>query len=366
MSAKLSISRVCVTWNALITRHLFEYLLIESGPQVLRIASAFAQHSSQPGGDVAQPLGWWTLRLELALDNVHTWTKEHSLALAFIIRRCPNLVCFSTAFCTADPQVFYCSPVIDSLAESTNVKRVELRTDLSSLRNTSMALSKSLEMIWLVPCRRLSEDPNPWVCRLPNLHTFVSHFQFGRTLDHMELPSLRTLVVDDGCDRTSAINKNGHCLQYLSVSDISITLPLLSTCQNLSTLAINFHEVTLANFSILFKDMSFSNVQRLIIEGHSDVDLSRRFFTKLARRNDPLRNNLVSFACAKTFPKLRNVRLVLPLSFESISCNPSAISNWHSTWSPWFDACNKRGIIVETAYGSEQWSIDKWKPFHVA
>ncbi|PFH51733.1 hypothetical protein AMATHDRAFT_141830 [Amanita thiersii Skay4041] len=364
MNTKLSISLVCSAWNTLAMKHLFEYLLIESGSQVLGLADAFTKYSAQSDYGVHHP-GWWTTRLEIALDGVHAWDMTHTQALAYVIRKCPNLVCFSTAFCTADPKVFYSPAVINSLAEYTDVKRVELRTDLPLLKSTLMALSDSLEMIWLLPSRGVCDDEDRWSCCLPKLHTFISHLQFGRAMDHLELPALKTLVVNDPCDRTSTISKTGSCLQYLSISDIRTTVPLLPTCQSLETLAINFHEVTLGNFALLFKNMTLSNVQRLIIEGHSDVDLSWWFSARPAMYDECLRKNLLSFASAATFPKLQRIQLVLPLSFEAICGNPSAKCRWHSTWSSWFIACTQRGITVEMAYGSEQWSVNEWQPLSI-
>ncbi|KAK2466704.1 hypothetical protein APHAL10511_000962 [Amanita phalloides] len=360
MATKLALSLVCSTWNSLITRHMFEYVLIKSGSQALRIADAFAAHQSRR----SHP-GRWTTRLEVALDDAHTWTREHGQALAYIIKHCPNLVCFSTAFCTGDPVLLHSLPVISALAGSLTVKRMELKTDLPALKALACPLSQSLEMLWLLPSRAASEDPDPWTCHFPNLHTFVSNFQFGRISDHLELPSLDALVVGNSCDRTSMINKGGRHLQYLSVSDIAMTLPLLPTCQNLLTLAINFHEVTFRNFGFLFKDLILSNVRRLVIEGHSDIDLSWWFTTRPAKHSECLRKNLLSFASAETFPSLQNVQLVLPLSVERISHDSIGTRNWHSIWSSWFTTCNKRGITVETAYGSQQWSTNEWQPFRI-
>ena len=364
MSTKLALSSVCPTWNALMMRHMFEYILLESGLQALRVADAFARHASTAWDKYSCRPARWTTRLEIALDGAHTWTQEHSLALAYIIKSCPNLISFSTAFCSEDPPILDNLSVISALAES-SVKRVELKTDLPSLKVITTALSQSLEMVWLLPSRRASEDHDPWACHLPNLHTFVSHFQFGRVLDHLELPSLDTLIISDTCDRASMISKGGRHLQYLSVSDVAITLPLLPMCQNLLTLAINFHEVTLRNFALLFKNVILSKVQRLVIEGNSDTDLSWWFTAKPARHTECLRKNLASFASAETFPNLRNVQLVLPLSMERISHDPSARCNWWSIWSSWFISCNTRGITVETAYRSQQWSANQWQPFRI-
>ncbi|KAF8634082.1 hypothetical protein AX15_001084 [Amanita polypyramis BW_CC] len=367
MSTKLSISLVCSTWNALITRHMFEYVLVESGPQTLRIADAFARHASVINNyNKRSRPAWWTVRLELALDPAHTWTQEHSLALAYIIKGCPNLTCFSTAFCVGDPPPLDNSPILAALAESPSVKRVELKTDIPSLKLIASSLSQSLEMVWVRPSRRACEDQDPWACSLPNLHTFVSHFQFGRVLDHLDLPSLDTVIVNDTCDRSSIINKSGSHLQYLSVSDIAITLPLLPLCQNLVTLAVNFHEVTLRNFTLIFKTMRLSNVERLVIEGNSDIDLSWWFTAKPARHSECLRKNLTSLASAETFPNLRSVRLVLPLCVEKIVQDPDARCNWRCIWSSWFTACNERGIAVETAYDSQEWSTNEWQPFQIS
>ncbi|KAF8735144.1 hypothetical protein AX14_002651 [Amanita brunnescens Koide BX004] len=302
-----SVRSVCPTWHALMMRHMFEYILLESGQQTVRVADTFAQHASAACHHKINHPARWTTRLEIALDGTHIWTQEHSLALAYIIKSCPNLVSFSTAFCTGDPPLLDSPSITSALAESSSVKRVELKTDLPSLKVIATALSQSLEMVWLLPSRRASEDHGPWTCCLPNLHTLVSQFQFGRVLDHLELPSLDTLIVSDTCDRTSMICKGGRHLQYLSISDIATTLPLLPICQNLLTLAINFHEVALRNFALLFKNMILSNVECLVIEGNSDVDLSWWFTAKPARHTECLRKNLVSFASAETFPSLRNM-----------------------------------------------------------
>ena len=364
MNTKLSLSSVCSTWNALMMRHMFEYILLESGPQTLRVADTFAKHASAACNEPCHPARW-TTRLEIALAGAHTWTQEHALALAYIIKSCPNLISFSTAFCTGDPPLLDNPSIISALAESSSVKRVELKVDLPLLKVIATALSQSLEMVWLLPSRRASENHDPWTCRLPNLHTLVSQFQFGRVIDHLELPSLDTLIVSDTCDRASMICKGGRHLQYLSISDIATTLPLLPMCQNLFTLAINFHEVALRNFAFLFNTMILSNVQRLVIEGNSDVDLSWWFTAKPSRHTECLRKNLLSFASAETFPNLRNIQLVLPLSMERISHDPSARCNWRSVWSSWFTTCKTRGINVETAYGSQQWSTNQWQPFRI-
>ena len=96
----LSASLVCKAWASLASEFLFRYLIVRSGEHTIKIAKtldSLASHPLHPSSP-----SQFTLRLELFLEGVHEWKISHTITLAFILSRCPNIRVFSTAFMSVD------------------------------------------------------------------------------------------------------------------------------------------------------------------------------------------------------------------------------------------------------------------------
>ena len=364
MDVKLAISLVCRTWNALVSQTLFEYLLVKSGDQALRIASMLEQHTITPSK--AHGRGWWTARLEFAFDGVHIWTNEHTNAVIRILRSCPNLICFSTAFCTADAYLFHSPSFCDALAElrtHSKLKRLELKADLPLLKTIISALGQSLEILWLLPSRRVTTCRDPWKVCLPHLHTFISMFGHGDVMENLELPSLRTLITDDPADQQSFIQRNGQQLLYLTIPNVSLMISSLSLCPNLHSVAISYHEVALARHK-LFDNLEHSSVQSIVVEDPEFI-LPASLYTEPREchfEHHFLRAILFSLISAHNFPTLKVIRFVLPLCYTLEPFHAKLSGKLLSIWNSWLDACSHRGIRVEVAQGADEWTADEWRP----
>jgi hypothetical protein len=360
MNMKLVINKVCSAWRRLVHRLLFECLSIKSGQQAMQLAALLQDDDSRNINSNANARMWWTRRLELAIDGVSVWTTEHTHAVIWILRHCPNLLCFSTAFSTLDPYLLYSSALVDALQKpgmDIKLKRIELKADSTLFRTVIVALADSLEVVWLLSSRRAAAEDDPQKLCLPRLHTFISdahHRGLGLPID---LPVLRTLISRDTSERILYILRNGRTLRYLSVTDLDSSLPYLTFCPNLHTLVLGIYEIAPLRINHPL-ELSHSHLQTLIVENADMFRLSLMGAgSNFAHRYLP---NLLSDFSRKSFPALRRIRLVFfNVSASSLDVILPALL---SVWKKWLDACRLEEIDIQIVRGIEQLSSNSWIP----
>ncbi|GBE82110.1 hypothetical protein SCP_0404900 [Sparassis crispa] len=229
MDAKLAISSVCRAWNSLVTKFLFQYLLVKSGAQAVLTASALERRQGCSQYSCDGP-GRWTIRLELALEGVHIWRKEHTHALIRIFCHCPNLTVFSNAFCTTDAYFLFMSGIMDTLSavvSRSTLRRLELKGTFPMLETVVANVAPSLEVLWLIPPPKamLPSQQDVQKLHFPKLRVLVFSFPFRMDTLVMpwETPSLNTLIAEDlyqdmPCSLRYFLHANGKKLQYLAMN----------------------------------------------------------------------------------------------------------------------------------------------------
>jgi hypothetical protein len=361
MDSKLAISLVCWNWHSLIYRSLFEYLLVKSGEQASRMAASLEDHMAMD--HQGRGPGWWAVRLELALEGVHDWTGAHADALAHILRHCPNLVVFSTAFSTFDAYLFHSSSFIDAISEfsrCSKLKRLELKGDVPLLEAVISVLAPSLEVIWVLPPRKSRASSKSWCLILPKLHTLISGFIRASCLTELwEMPSLQTLFMEDIIDLENCSQRTGHHLQRILVPSAARILPLLCHCPQLHELVIDCSVVFFAVRLPLRGLYTHPSIRRIVIEDPDFIRPVSWYMNTSAHVNRRLLATLASLTSENHFPALDCVRFVLPLQYEaSIEQLPSCLS---LVWNSWLDTCREQGIQVQISRGAEEWTADIWQ-----
>src|ERR1700722_19733442 len=347
MDVNLSVSLVCKTWNALVPNTLFRYILVKNGDQALRIADMLENRKSSP--HVAHRPGWWTNRLEIALDGTQPWTSIHTQAVARIIHHCPNLAVLSNAFCATDnqpffPAIFDTFPITHGHSTQT-LRQLELKGDAAWLAAVIAMLASSLEILYLRPVRAAGFKQQSWTCHLPRLHTLISEFPHGLSPTiGWDMPSLETLMMDDQLELQTCAQKYGHQLRHLSLPyPYFLTTSLSSLCPNLHELAIDFHNF---HMEISFDSLNTHTSLRCIVIQNPILSAALPLGS-----HDTLRSALSSLT---TLPSLRCLRFQLPLR------NPVPTPPF-SMWASWLERCQIQGITVQYCRGAEGRAT--WRPF---
>jgi hypothetical protein len=370
MQFSLAVSLVSKAWNSLIQETMFQYVLIKSGDQVVRLAEALDQRKIS--FENAPVPTWWTLRLEISLHGVHIWTKAHANALFKIIKNCPNLVIFSTAFCTATAYSFYATlfHVLRDIRAHSRLRRLELKGDAESLEQATVMFSSSLEVLFVIPSRTANIVANimakPSSCRLPKLHTLISTFGFGSGFTRKwDMPCLQAFRTDDPSELDFCLRRVGHNLTHLSIPSGALVAPSLSYCANLQELAIDFCSSSdFINGLLLKKPFpTLASIYCIVLQ-------NLKFSHPTCQHRNPavcdlayyLRSTLSSISSEASFPSLERIRLLLPLQCESFECDR------HFKWSlrTWLHSCLARGVQVQYCQGANDWTADaNWQPFTV-
>lgn len=350
MKTKLAISLVSSSWHTLIEPSLFKYVTIYSGNQAIHIATLLEKPDCEAHGR-----GWWTTRLEIDLDGIQIWTKDHADALLSIVRHCPNLVCFSNAHSTADPSLYFSPALICALGESSNqLKRVEIKGCDSPMRSLVATLADSLEVLWLVPSRRPDTGQlESWSCTLPRLHILINHlgiFERHFSVESLELPSLRVLVTTYFSDFLLLAQRTGMSIYYLGMTDQTALPQTLSLSQNLQTLVTSYYQISSAMADR--HKLKHQTLQHVIIE-----DAATSIFTSDPwphHHSERAPTDVLDVLSPFNFPALKTVR------FYSSTRSPqepfAAFWKWHET-------CTQQGIRVERCEGFEARTADEWQSF---
>ncbi|KAL0946707.1 hypothetical protein HGRIS_012894 [Hohenbuehelia grisea] len=367
MDVKRSISLVCRSWHALIsTTNLYEYVLIRNGHQAIQVANLLKEDRDEHS-QLAPPRASRIMRLELALEGVHLWTREHAMALNKIIQLCTNLVCFSTVFSTADAFYFYSPQLIRVLADTatrkTKIQRLELKADRPILSAIIGALELSLEVLWIQIPRRLTCVPSPWTPNLPNLTTFVSSLSLGGLFKDAAMPALRNLSTSDAVDRAGILHRHGPALSQLALPNLANLKEHVMSCPNLACLDITYDVPiagTLLPFGIPFPSLVQVTLDAPFIfrrtlwagdDGTAPLYL------------DNLRSVLLTLVDPAVFPALHTLRFILPLrlTLREPEDSDASLPGWTLTfWQAWLNACMRRGIKIQITVGARGVFSQKW------
>lgn len=207
---KAAMSRVSRYLYGISQKFLYRHICIRSGAQ----AAALAYTVQRIGGGIAGPV-----RLELSLEAMHQWTPEHIAAMECIFRHCPNLECFSSAFCTADPWQYSVPTILSFLRDhGQRLRRLEVKVDKDVLRTIEECMGDFLEILYLVPCRRLvSLDKSKQKYVLPKVHTLaISGPACDPYVRMLELPNLRICILAQASMRNNLPFRNQANVQYLA------------------------------------------------------------------------------------------------------------------------------------------------------
>ncbi|KAF8163620.1 hypothetical protein B0H34DRAFT_805974 [Crassisporium funariophilum] len=360
LNTKLALSLVCKSWNVLVQRVIFEYICIKNGAQALALAAVL--HGKADDLNPVQGPGWWTLRVEIALEGVHIWTSEHTDAVLYILGNCPNLVCFSTIFSTAEPHVYSCIALIESLRHHRELKRVELKMDKWVLERTSTFLAGFLEVLWMLPCRRFSEGDNAHHAVFPRLRILVSGTQCEQLVKKLSLPNLRACIIDHSITSVLPV-MNGGIIEFLAASDLGSMLPMLRFCPNLTTISIKYRELASDEF-VWNTEPKYPSVQCIMIE---DLDLLRRegwYGLATYDSQDTYANvhlNLSKLVSLDLFPELKSLKLFLPVHTKE-KVTAWFLAGIRDIWRRLLTQCSTLNIRVEVSQGSEEWTANTWQP----
>ena len=229
------------------------------------------------------------------------------------------------------------------------LRRLEIKGTALLLQQAFTILGSSLEVLLVAPSRTSSLAPKQLACRLPRLHTLISTFGSGTLLTAgWEMPSLRTLHIEDPFDLESCIEKTGHHLRYLSIQDPNLVAGSLSRCSNLRELAIDFGNPS-GDCNSLVQIHPHSSIRRIVLRNFDFVIWSQR-------RQHPLLPLFLPwiFSSAVTFPSLECIRFLL-----QDEASPRGEHSIHMV-KKWFHSCQARGVQVQYCRVTAD---DIWQPF---
>jgi hypothetical protein len=355
---KLTLSLVCKQWCRLVTQYLFEYILIRSGQQAIEIASALEDKLYWNG---EHGPGWWTTRLEVALEGVHSWRRKHCVALSRILDNCPNLQVFSTAFCSVDP-LFPSSAFVFALTDKKlPVKRLEIRGDMSIANAMVSEFGLTLEVLWLLAPRGIwGSTPLTMLC-LPKLHTLNSSLCSSQSVltQTWRLPSIRTLHVESRLDLEPYLESYGYQLQRVFIPSGFALSAVLSLCPLLQSFSIGLSHLVVDSFADLLPQPNIRTIYIEFGEGVVHIQDFADISSLSIIRCDTLAKNLVALASKDVFPSLECIRFFLPsCGFVSERCVPSVFLD---LWNAWFIQCKAKEISIQGSYGADDQTADAWK-----
>ncbi|KDQ61050.1 hypothetical protein JAAARDRAFT_191169 [Jaapia argillacea MUCL 33604] len=387
MHIKLAISLVCKTWHELGRQFLFDYLLIKNGEQVMALSHILSQNRIQEGlpptpNDQSEGRrrqksnyrpGWYTIRLEIALEGCHVWSSSHTHALTSLMQSTPNLKVFSTAFCAADAHLFHSDTYMQSLSHLAFLKclkRLELRGEAKLIRDVvgMFGGQEGLEVLWILPSRRiLQTNGDDEDIHLPSLHTFISSFPYGSEFTRaLKTPSLRSVVTENPVKyhRKSyvpddRIRELGGQLQYLSLGsplpfNINLILP---SCPNLIELVLTCeaHRLQLAETTV-----PLSTLKRITLHDYPILSVPNEHWSVPA---DRLKASLSALIRQDIFPALEEVRLLLPFRSPTVAGGLNATDGGVHLWEDWLAECRARGVKVLVSRGAEEQVLGVWNEF---
>jgi hypothetical protein len=358
---KLNLSVVCKQWYRLVTQHLFEYILINSGQQALKVASALEDRLYWNGG---RGPGWWTVRLEVALEGVHHWRSKHCDALSRILDNCPNLQVLSTAFCSID-HTFPHSAFVSALTnKKLTVKRLEVRGNVSNVNALVSEFASTLEVLWLLAPRGIWGTAPLAALYLPKLHTLNSSLCSPQSMltRTWTLPFINTLHIESRLDLEPYLETYGQQLQRVFIPSGFPLSAVLSHCPSLQSFSIGLsHLIT----DCLTELLPQPNTRFIYIEfGESVIHIED--FVDISplsiKRCETLARNLIALASKDVFPSLEYIRLFLPSrGFFSYRYAPPIFLDM---WESWFTRCATKGIFIQGSYGADDQTADIWdEPF---
>ncbi|EPQ58289.1 hypothetical protein GLOTRDRAFT_91738 [Gloeophyllum trabeum ATCC 11539] len=358
MATKLSLSLVSKSWHTFIAEFLYEHVVIRNGEQATQFKDAIGRgkpHSTHRG------CGFWTSRIDLALEDVHLWEDDHTNSLCSLLQDCPNLVTFSTAHCVAEAYLFYPDTFMKALVPLANLKklkRLELRGEIPFLTSIVSQVS-DVEVLWLLPPLKMLRESKASSLYLPRLRTLITDFRNSKFTLDWGLPSLQYYSTTDIVHLTQHLSAWGTSLQYLSVPRVALIVPALSLCPNLTELSLNFEGVIFVPFD---RAPTQHHLKRITIEGCPDFSRPVSWYNQANSLSiDYLRISLLTLASETTFPVLERIRLVLPFNWAPYEDEPPAC--FVSVWDFWLEACSWRGIQVEASVGASDHTANIWRPF---
>ncbi|KDR73648.1 hypothetical protein GALMADRAFT_251425 [Galerina marginata CBS 339.88] len=365
MDTKLACSLVCKYWNAIIQRFLFEYIRIRSGAQACAVAEALAKIPQ--GEDAKDGPGKWTIRVDLALEGVHSWSSSHDEAMSRIFGCCRNLVCFSTVFSSGTfpdrpKENGLPTEVIQYLwpGQNPRLKRLEiLFSGWGVLPGIEAAFGNSLEVLWIDTPRYTLRK---WEGRLlfPKVRTLIATPCCGALLHQLQLPNIRACVVEDEESPISFI-PNTRLVEYVSLSDSRAVFCGFDAWQNLATLSVEME--ALISFDIT-KDFQLPSLECILIHGMEFWDLCQT----IARENNDLysngpisriQGNLTRIVARSSCPNLRWAKIFRPV--HALRYRQSVADEGREFWTNWVRTCNAHGIRLGVSDGGAEWSGDEWK-----
>ena len=352
MNTKLALSRVCRCWNVLARQVLFQYIIIRDGKHALAISDALKDCAG------SNKLGLSTIRLEIALEGVHIWTEEHTYAVLRIFESCPNLVCFSTAFSTADPSVFQSTRLIHALRSHQSLKRVELKTDTEIIEALAEAVP-SVQVLWLLPCRRQHTAVVQRTLTFPNLHTLISEYEGGTYMRGLTLPALRAIKIPHELHMPSLVLED---VEFLDVHNFSRILPTIHRWANLKTMTIRNFELT--NDVYPWSEcIPNTSVECIIIEWIQGSQSASRLMQWAIDDLSPLETMLKALSTnllqlISTFLGLRSLRFLIPCQTTILTFPDEDL---RQIWGKWLEKCDALMIILEVSQGLEKISADEYQ-----
>ena len=345
-------SRVCRCWNVLARQVLFQYIIIRNGKHALAIADALKGRAG------SNELGLSTTRLEIALEGVHIWTEEHTCAVLRILESCPNLVCFSTAFSSADPSVSKSARLINALRFHESLKRVELKTDTEIIEALAEAVP-SVQVLWLLPCRRQHTAVVQRTLTFPNLHTLISEYEGGTYMRGLTLPALRAIKIPHELHMPSLHVED---VEFLDVHNFSRILPTIHRWANLKTMTIRNFELT--NDVYPWSEcIPNTSVECIIIEWIQGSQSASRLMQWAIDDLSPLETMLKALSTnllqlISTFLGLRSLRFLIPCQTTILTFPDEDL---RQIWGKWLEKCDALMIILEVSQGLEKISADEYQ-----
>ncbi|KAI0372916.1 hypothetical protein BV20DRAFT_1042260 [Pilatotrama ljubarskyi] len=357
-----AVSRVCKAWTPLATEFLFKYVLIKGGDHAVKIAAALGEYGKYASS--CHPAGRWTVRLELALEGVHRWDEEHTVALARIFAHCPNITVFSTAFSTADASLFQSRSFLRAVCEAgvrSNLKRLELRGDIALLGMILPPLAPSLEALWILPSRRIIPGQVLETVHLPLVHTFILYegFGWGGPPPTWTMPALRTLHIEDdhftdfSQRRLQAFfEAHGPQLQHLVACQSAVRC--LGHCSNLTEWTVSC--------SIILNAARLGPVAELLPPTVRYLTLVDDMSTTYMLGVDHV-SLLAEWLRAGLLPALEKIRFLLPLG-RHIRRQRSR-GEWEQIIEVLLEASKRRGLLLEASVGGDEHTAGIWRAFSV-
>jgi hypothetical protein len=356
LQLKLSAALVCKQWYRLITQALFEYIIIRSDKQILKVATVL-ENKTLWNGDHGP--GWWTIRLELALQGSHLWTIKDCRALSRIFNHCPNLKIISTAFCSLHMSYSSYTSFISALTvNQLQIRRLEIKGEISTINAIISKYCASLEVLCL-PDTTYGRMAAPTLVdlQLPKLHMFSCSSSLPSIFSAKStIPSLKWLLVNNNIGLDIFLEVYGTRLHHLSLpAGVTRSLSsILCACPSIQSLSIGFVHILLPSFTKLVPQ---PHIHVIYFEYSRGLQAAPYFNI----RSNILADSLAVLVSLDIFPSLECIRFFLPCAgFEASYVPPLFLDIWVS----WLFQCSTRGISVQASQGADLQTANVWAPFN--